>query len=76
MPTETQRQAWIAQWSAARIALDAQRAGEIRALSAQRALDAADALLSLGGLATVAEDRKLSSGLVRQQALLHRKVAP
>ena len=76
MLTETQRRAWMAQWNAARRALHAQHAGEIRALSNEGALAAADALLSVGALAAVSEGRRTSSGLVRQQALFRRQATP
>jgi len=75
MPTEQQQRIWMAQWTEARHALRAQHADEIRALSDDRALAAADALLSIGSLAAVSESRRTSSGLVRQQALLHRRAA-
>jgi hypothetical protein len=42
----------------------------------ERALAAADALFSIGALVEISDDRRTSSGLVRQQALLHRRVAP
>ena len=76
MPTETQRRAWMAQWHEARHALRAQRAVELQALSNERALAAADALLSIGPLAALPEGRRTSSGLVRQQALFRRQAAP
>jgi hypothetical protein len=75
MPTQQQR-IWMAQWTEARRALRAQHADELRALSNDRALAAADALLSIGSLAAVSEGRRTSSGLVRQQALLHRRAIP
>jgi len=76
MPTETQQRAWMAQWSEARHALRAQRAVELQALSNERALAAADALLSIGPLAALPEGRRTFSGLVRQQALFRRQAAP
>jgi len=76
MPTESQQRAWMAQWREARQALRAQRDDEVRALSNERALAAAEALLSLGPLAALPESRRTSSGLVRQQALFHRQPAP
>ena len=76
MPTETQQRAWMAQWNEARHALRAQRAVEIQALSNERVLAAADALLSIGPLAALSEGRRTSSGLVRQQALFRRQAAP
>jgi len=76
MPTETQQRAWMAQWNEARHALRAQRDVEIQALSNERALAAAEALLSIGPLATLPEGRRTSSGLVRQQALFRGQTAP
>jgi len=76
MPTEPQQRAWIAQWSAARIALRAQRARELCAMTDRAAVAAAEALLSTGFLAGVPDSRRTYSGLVRQQALLHRRAEP
>jgi hypothetical protein len=76
MPSETQQRAWIAQWSAARSALRAQRASELRALSNERALAVADALLSIAPLVGLSESCRTSSGLVLQQSFLHRRAAP
>jgi len=76
MPTDAQHRAWIAQWIAAGIALRAQRARELSAMTDRAAVAAAEALLSTGFLAGVADSRRTSSGLVRQQALLHRRAEP
>ena len=76
MSTETQQRIWMAQWNVARRALRAQRSVELQALSNERALAAADALLSIGPLAALPEGRRTSSGLVRQQALFRRQAAP
>ena len=76
MPSETEQRRWIAQWKAAGTALRAQRARELAALSNEQALAAADALLSIGPVAGLSQTRRASSGLVRQQALLHRKAVP
>jgi hypothetical protein len=76
MPSETQHRDWMAQWNAARSALRAQRASELRSLSNERALAAADALLSIRTLAPVSDSRRTSSGLVQQQALFRRRAAP
>ena len=53
MPTDQKQRVWISQWNAARIALRAQRASELRAMTDRAALAAADALLSTGFLADV-----------------------
>lgn len=76
MPTEPQHRAWIAQWSAARIALRAQRARELRAMTDRAALTAAEALLSTGFAVGMPASRRTSSGLVRQQMLLHQRAEP
>jgi hypothetical protein len=60
------------QWHASRAALEEVRRRELRALSAESALAAADALLSLAARTTLLPSRWEASGLVEQQALLHR----
>lgn len=72
MDSQGQRE-WMEQWRAAGPALARQRERELRALSDERALAAAEALLSLVGLVSLPQDRRLSSGLVAQQALFHRR---
>jgi hypothetical protein len=76
MPSDTVQRRWIAQWKEARSALRAQRAAELARLSDERALAAADALLSMGHATHLSPTRRTSSGLVRQQALLHRRALP
>jgi len=76
MVSDTQQRAWMAQWHAARAALGAQRAAELRALSNDQALAAADGLLSLACVPAVSATRRSSSGLVQQQAILHRRPVP
>ena len=66
---------WIAQWREAAAALAALREQELRELTDEQALVAADRLLSLALAASPDEARLLDSGLVRQQALLHRRAA-
>ena len=66
-------QLWMKQWRSASLALAEQRKRELRALSAEQALAASDALLSLAPLFALSPDRVAASGLVRQQALLHRR---
>ena len=76
MPSETEERRWIAQWKEARSALRAQRAAELARLSDERALAAAEALLSIGHATRLSPARRTSSGLVQQQALLHRRALP
>jgi hypothetical protein len=76
MLTESQHRAWIEQWRAARIALSIQRGAELRAMTDIAVLAAAEALLSTGYVAAVPNSRRTSSGLVQQQALLHRRAEP
>jgi hypothetical protein len=67
------QQLWMKQWRSASVALAEQRKRELRGLSAQQALAASDALLSLAHLLAVHPSRVADSGLVRQQALFHRR---
>ncbi len=60
------------QWRAAGIALAKQRKLELRSLTDEQALAAADALLSLADPGRLPEQRRVTSGLVEQQALFHR----
>ena len=69
----SEQRAWMAQWRAARRALREQRASELRALTDTSAQAAAEALLSTDVLTGASESRRTSSGLVRQQALLHHR---
>jgi hypothetical protein len=68
-------QAWMAQWQHATVALAEQRRRELRAMSDQQALAASDALLSLAPLVPLNPSRLIDSGLVRQQALFHQRIA-
>ena len=61
------------QWRRAAGALAAQRRRELRALTDAEALAAADALLSLATVLPLDPRRLSDSGLVRQQALFHRR---
>ncbi len=62
---------WMAQWRAAALALEEQRRQEIRSLTTERALAAAEALLALASPAMLGAERRTWSGLVEQQRLLH-----
>lgn len=68
----TQRR-WLEQWKAAGPALEANRSRELRQMSAGQALAAADVLLALGFSTPLSPSRCQHSGLVEQQALLHRR---
>lgn len=68
-PSPAQR--WLAQWRAAGPALAEVRRRELRALTDEEALRAADALLSLAESMPLASERQTTSGLVAQQALFH-----
>ena len=72
MNAEEQR-AWMEQWRRAGPALEAQRRQELRAMSEAEALAASEALLSLLAVVPVDPNRLTDSGLVRQQALFHRR---
>jgi hypothetical protein len=65
--------AWMAQWKAAGLALDEVRRREIRALTDEEALAAAEDLLSLPASTPLPPERLRWSGLVAQQAFLHRR---
>jgi hypothetical protein len=72
MDAVAQRQ-WMAQWRAASLALAEQRRRELRSLTPERALAAAEALLALALPAELAAPRRTHSGLVEQQELFHRR---
>ncbi len=74
MPLEnpTQRE-WLRQWNHAGRALKENWRRELKHLSAERALAASEALLSLITTVTSNPARLRWSGLVEQQALFHRK---
>jgi hypothetical protein len=65
--------AWVMQWRHAAVALEEQRRRELRALTEQEALAASDALLCLAAALPLDTRRLTDSGLVRQQALFHRR---
>jgi hypothetical protein len=69
--TLAQRQ-WLAQWRAAADALTEQRRRELLLLTPERALAAADALLSLALPGAMGDARRTGSGLVEWQRLIHR----
>ena len=70
--TEAER-LWVKQWETAGPALAEQRKIELRNLTEEEALAAAEALLSLVTMVTLATRRRGYSGLVEQQALFHRQ---
>jgi hypothetical protein len=71
----TQRD-WLRQWTGAGAALAANRREGLLHLSAERALAASEALLSLVTTVRLNPGRLCWSGLVEQQAAFHRRAAP
>lgn len=71
--TASDAASWMRQWKAAGPALREVRLRELRGLSDEEALAAADELLSMACLEPLPEERLVWSGLVEQQALLHRR---
>jgi hypothetical protein len=69
------QQRWMRQWRGASVTLAERRKEELRRMSAEQALAAIDALLSPAPLIALHPSRLTDSGLVRQQALFHRRVA-
>jgi hypothetical protein len=65
-------EAWMAQWRSAERELAALNIRDLRRLTDEEALRASDALLSLATAVPLPPERLRSSGLVAQQALLHR----
>jgi hypothetical protein len=74
MDAKAQR-AWLEQWRGAAAALEAQRRAELRSMSAEEALAAAEAVLALANPARMGDSRRRSSGLVEQQRLFHPQLA-
>ena len=68
--TAAERQ-WGRQWARAATALATIRARELRTLTDEDALAAAEQLLSLANPADLPDVRRTSSGLVELQRLLH-----
>ena len=73
VPDHAAQQRWLAQWREAAAALAAQRKRELREMSAERGLAATESLLELGAATPLHASRLRHSGLVEQQALLHRQ---
>ncbi len=71
----SQARRWMEQWKAAATALSEDHARRLAALSAEEALAASEAVLSLAGSTPVSAQRRVYSGLVEQQALFHRRPA-
>lgn len=67
---------WLRQGKEAGPALEAQRRRELAQLSDERTLGASEALLALATAAPLPPARLRWSGLVEQQALLHRRPVP
>lgn len=64
---------WAAQWRDAAEGLADQRRRDLREMSDADALAAAENLLSLAATVILNPARRVSSGLVEQQAILHRR---
>jgi hypothetical protein len=64
---------WAEQWKAAAEALADRRRRDLRRMSEDEALAAAENLLSLVETVALNPARRSSSGLVEQQAILHRR---
>ena len=75
-PGDVTQRKWLRQWKDAGPALVANRREELLHLSDERALAASDALLSLVTTVRLNPRRLRWSGLVEQQAILHRRPAP
>jgi len=75
-PEGAAQRRWLQQWNDAGPALAANRRKELMHLSDERALAASEALLSLVTTVTLDPRRFGWSGLVEQQALLHRRPSP
>jgi hypothetical protein len=65
--------AWMEQWRGAGRALAELRRAELSTMSDAEALEATENLLSLAATIPLSVDRRRWSGLVEQQALLHRR---
>jgi len=67
-PTHVELLQWVKQYRSAATELEAQRYAELRAMSDNKALRFANALLSI----PVANRRRETSGLIEQQAIFQR----
>ncbi len=67
--------AWMEQWRAAGPALEEVRKRELGDLTDEQALAATEELLSMASSLPLPPERVGSSGLVAQQALLHRRAS-
>ena len=65
---------WLAQWKSAEVKLAVERIKALRQMSPEQALEASDVLLGLADPSKLSPARRESSGLVKQQALFHRRV--
>jgi hypothetical protein len=71
MAAEARYAAWMDQWRSASVELAAVHRRELSAMTDSQALQAAGALLSVVEPGEVPQHRRVSSGLVEQQAILH-----
>ena len=72
-PPASAASSWLKQWQAAGPALEEVRKRELRELRDDEALAATEALLSMATATPLPPERLLTSGLVAQQALFHRR---
>ena len=75
MTSDTAR-AYVRQWVETGRLLEQIRWRELATLDDARAMDATNALIDAALLVPLPDARRASSGLVEQQALLHRKTNP
>lgn len=71
--TSSEERAWMEQWRDAARALAELRRAQLGAMSDAAAVEAAEQLLALADSLPLSADRRRWSGLVEQQALLHRR---
>jgi len=74
--SRSEQLAWLEQWRRAAVELEEVHRRELRALSDGAALAAAENLLSLPAALMASPARRATSGLVEQQAILHRSRTP
>ncbi len=72
MDRELERR-WVLQWIETGKLLDEIHRRELREMTEEQARAASEALLEIGASHPLPEHRRVSSGLVEQQALFHRR---
>jgi hypothetical protein len=71
--SRAEQERWMLQWKRAARALADQKKQELSRITHEQALLASEALLALAPLSTFPPSRVTTSGLVQQQAFLHRR---